>query len=90
MRKAVLLHYDFYDMFLLLTDEEIGKLIKAAFEYDMNGVLPDFNDRMLENCFMQIRRFLDRNSAHYDEVCFRRSEAAKKKWEKFKNQSVEN
>lgn len=90
MRQALLLHYDFYDMFNLLSNEETGLLLKAVYEYDMNGVLPDFDDRMLETCFLQIRRFLDRNNAHYEEICFRRSEAAKRKWEKLKNQSVEN
>lgn len=90
MRKAVLLHHDFYDMFSLLNDEELGKILRATYEYDINGVIPVFEDRTLETCFLQIRRFLDRNNAHYDEICFRRSEAAKRKWEKLKNQSVEN
>ena len=90
MRQALLLHYDFYDMFSLLTDEEAGKLFRAAFEYDINNILPNFEDRMLETCFRQIRHSLDRNHAHYEEVCFRRSEAAKRKWEKLKGQGIES
>lgn len=88
MRQALLIHYDFYDIFIYLNDEEAGKLFKAVFEYDMNNVLPEFEDRLLETCFRQIRHSLDRNSAHYEEICFRRSEAAKKKWERLKNSTA--
>ncbi len=90
MRKAILLHHDFYDMFCLLNDDELGKILRAIYEYDLNGVFPVFDDRTLEICYLQIRRFLDRNNAHYDEICLKRSEAAKRKWERLKIQSVEN
>ncbi len=44
MKKALLLHYDLFDTFSLLSDEELGKLIRAVFEYDISGNMPEFED----------------------------------------------
>lgn len=46
MKKALLLHHDFARMFRLLSDEEVGKLIKAALDYDIKGTLTEFDDRI--------------------------------------------
>lgn len=82
MKKALLLHYDLFDTFSLLSDEELGKLIRAVFEYDISGITPDFDDRMMTACFMRIAECLDRNNSKYADICQKKSEAMKRRWEK--------
>lgn len=84
MKKALLLHYDLFDTFSLLTDEELGRLLRAVFEYDTCGITPDFEDRMMAACFMRIAECLDRNNTRYEEVCRKRAESARKRWESIK------
>ena len=90
MKKALLLHYDLFDTFSLLSDEELGKLLRAVYEYDTCGITPDFEDRMMTACFMRIADCLDRNNSRYEEVCQKRAESARKRWEKIRQSGVEN
>lgn len=82
MKKSLLLHHDFYRMFKLLTEEEAGRLIMAVFEYEVNGVMTEFDDRLLSACYIRITECLDRNNERYDEIRLKRIEAARKRWEK--------
>ncbi len=82
MKKALLLHHDFYRMFKLLTEEEAGRLIMAVFEYDINGVVTEFEDRLMTACYIRITECLERNNERYDDIRLKRIEAAKKRWEK--------
>ena len=82
MKKALLLHHDFYRMFKLLTEEEIGRLIMAVFEYDINGVITDFDDRLMVSCFLRLKDSIDTYNVKYEETCQKRIEAARKRWEK--------
>ncbi len=90
MKKALLLHYDLFDTFSLLTDEELGRLLRAVFEYDTSGITPDFEDRMMTACFMRIAECLDRNNIRYEEVCQKKAESARRRWEKIRKSGVEN
>ncbi len=90
MKKALLLHYDLFDTFSLLSDEELGKIIRAVFEYDTSGNMPEFEDRLLLAVFMRIAECLDRNNTRYEEVCQKKAEAMKRRWEKIRQTSVEN
>ncbi len=82
MKKALLLHHDFYRMFKLLTYEEIGELVMAIFDYDINHNLPKFNDRLMVACFLRLADSVDTNRKKYEEICQKRIEAAQKRWEK--------
>ena len=90
MKKALLLHYDLFDTFSLLSDEELGKLIRAVFEYDISGIMPELEDRLLMACFMRIAECLDRNNIRYEEVCQKKAEAMRKRWDKIRQANVEN
>lgn len=78
--KALLLHHEHYDIINMLSDEEAGALLKAAFEYDINGKVPEFSDRVLSMNFVIIRRFLDSNRERYERVSRSRSKNALKRW----------
>ncbi len=82
MKKALLLHHDFYRMFKLLNYEETGELIMAIFDYDINGVLAEFDDRLMMSCFLRMKDSIDTYNVKYEETCQKRIEAARKRWEK--------
>lgn len=77
---TLLLPYDFSPNLKLLSDEEAGILFKAIFRYEINGDIPGFEDRVMTMCFNIIKNFLDSNRTKYEEICQRRSAAAKKRW----------
>lgn len=78
--KALLLHHDYYDIIKLLSNEERGKLLLALYDYDLSGIEPDFDDRALTMAFKQIKLCLDSNREHYEKVCQKNAESAKKRW----------
>lgn len=88
-RKALLIPHNMYKSFTLLNAEECGRLFMAIFDYDMNGTVTEFDDLALEILFMQFRNILDYNREHYSEICRKRSEVAKKRWEKLKDAESE-
>lgn len=77
--RALVLHHDFMDMFNLLTDEEAGKLLKAAFKYDICDNATDFEDRMMTASFLRIMDFIDKNKRKYEQTCERREAAAERR-----------
>ena len=89
-RKALLIPHNMYRSFTLLSAEECGRLFMAIFEYDINGTVTEFEDLALEILFMQFKNILDYNSEHYDEICRKRSEIAKKRWERLKEDECED
>jgi len=66
-------------MFCLHTDEEVGRLIKAAFRYDISGNATDFEDRMMACSFLRIMDFIDKNKEKYEKTCERREAAAERR-----------
>lgn len=77
--RALVLHHDFADMFYLHTDEETGRLLKAAFRYDMTDTATDFEDRMMTASFLRIMDFIDKNKKKYEQTCERREAAAERR-----------
>lgn len=56
-----------------LTDAECGKLLRAMFEYEEAGALPDFTGA-LAMAFSFIRSQMDRDRAAYEEKCRKNAE----------------
>ena len=85
MKNGFLLYYDLKDVFAFLTDDEAGKMIKAVFEYEIDGALTDFEDRMMASTYKRITAHLDRNKKKYENICEQRRQAAFIRWEKEKD-----
>ena len=85
MKNGLLLYYDLKDVFSYLTDEEAGKMIKAVFDYEIDGALTDFEDRMMASTYKRITDHLDRNKKKYEEIRQQRRQAAFIRWEKEKD-----
>ena len=90
VRKSFVLYHDFRNCFSLLTDEELGRLIRAIFDYETERILPENLPENLQFAFYSIRYVLDRDREKYEKVCNRNKENAKIRWEKQKKHCMEN
>lgn len=78
-KKSFILHNDYQDYFALLSREERGDLIMAVFDYNRNGVLPDFDGSILM-AFTMIRNQIERDALRYEARCERNKENIAKRW----------
>lgn len=78
MEKASFLMYlDYEEQFNLLSDEQIGQLIRAIIKYEKTGEVPIL-DGMLKMAFSFIKTQLDRDREKYQAKCEKNRENAKK------------
>lgn len=77
-RKGVFLWYEDAEQFDLLTDEQLGQLIRALINYSKTGVRGTFDDRVVAMAFSFLASRDDRDGARYEAVCEKRREAGKK------------
>lgn len=82
MKKSFTLYHDYWEWFKLLTDEELGRLIRAIFMYERESAMPKNLDPKLEIAFAMIKESLDRDKLKYEQVCSRNREVAKLRWQK--------
>ena len=71
MKKSFVLYYDLCPVFNMMTDEEVGKIVKAVFDYEIRGEITEFQDRMLQSTYMRITEGLDRNKVKYEKTAER-------------------
>ncbi len=89
VKKSFVLYHDFRNWFSLLTDEELGRLIRAIFDYEMNRTMPENLNEKEQIAFFMVRDTLDRDREKYERVCNRNKENAKIRWEKMKKFGIE-
>lgn len=89
VKKSFVLYHDFRNWFSLLTDEELGRLIRAIFDYEMNKTLPENLNEKEQIAFLMVRDTLDRDREKYERVCNRNKENARVRWEKMKKYGIE-
>ena len=89
VKKSFVLYHDFRIWFSLLTDEELGRLIRAIFDYEMNKILPENLNEKEQIAFYMIKDTLDRDREKYERVCNRNKENARVRWEKMKKYGIE-
>ena len=76
-RKSFLLYTSFADQLSILTDEEAGQLMKAVFQYVIDGTLPETENRLVEVTFRNWRFHLDADREKWEDTCKKRSDAGK-------------
>lgn len=98
---SFLMYLDYEEQFNLLTDEQLGQLMRAIMKYEKTRELPKL-DGIVKMAFSFIKQQLDRDSEKWKEERQKRSEAGKKgmakRWkndnnvitEDNKNNSVKN
>lgn len=88
-KKSLLLYYDYQQHFNFLTDEQLGRLIRAMFDYEINRVVPEFDEPVMKMCFSFVQSNLDRDLQKYIDKCEKNAENGKKGGRPPKNQSDE-
>lgn len=82
-KKSFVMAYDHQALFQQLSDEQAGKLIKAIYAYEIDGINPEFTDPLLIAFFTGVLKpFVDMNKEKYDKKCKKNSENIAKRWNK--------
>jgi len=76
-KSSFLIYLSYEEQFNLLTDEQLGKLIKAIIKYEKTGEIPEL-DGMLNLAFSFIKTQLDIDRAKYNKKCEKNKENALK------------
>ena len=76
----MVLYTSYSDKFKKLSDEQIGKLARLIFAYQLGKDIPEITDPAIEIAFEVIRNDLDMNNKKYDEVSEKRREAIRKRY----------
>lgn len=76
------------NMWMSLSDERAGKLVKILIAYAESKEEPTTTDDVVTILFKAIQPQIDKNIQHYAEVSEKRQEAIRKRWEK--EESEEN
>ena len=66
----------------MLSDVEAGRLLKALFEYNRTGALPEHLKNGTAILFAQLRAQHDRDRQRYERKCETNRENIQKRWEK--------
>lgn len=77
MKNAFLLYKNHAEIFDKLSDEQAGKLIKAIFEYERTGVMPEL-EPLLDMAFTPIKQTIDIDAEKYAQKVEKRREAGSK------------
>jgi hypothetical protein len=68
----------------MLSDEIAGQVIKAAFDYAINGIVPNNADLGFRMVFSDIKDDIDADSLNYNERCEKNRQAIQKRWDEYK------
>ena len=83
-KNSFLIYLDYEEQFNLLTDEQVGQLMRAIIKYEKTGEITKL-EGMTKMAFSFIKQQLDRDSEKWKEEKQKRSEAGKrgmaKRWE---------
>jgi len=77
-RKGVFIWYEDAVQFQLLTDAQLGRLIRILIKYSQHGEQPKFDDPVLEMAFSFMAARDDRENDRYAKICEERRIAGKK------------
>lgn len=88
-KNSFLIYLDYEEQFELLTDEQIGQLMKAIMRYEKTREIPKL-EGMVKMAFSFIKTQLDRDREKWQEEKQKRSRAGKKGMEKRWNSKNNN
>ena len=73
----------------MLSDEEAGILFKALFRYINDNEELETDNRVLKMAFSVARGQISRSLEKYEQICIRRKENARKRWERNENTATD-
>lgn len=86
-RNSFILYYELRDQTADLTDAQLGQLLRGIFDYEIDRIAPEFEDKGLKMAFKFVRVSLDSNRQKYEEKCEKARESRKKGYEQLKQQN---
>ena len=87
--KTLLLQSDMAIYLDMLSDEEAGILFKALFRYINDNEELETDNRVLKMAFSVARGQISRSLEKYEQICIRRKENARKRWERNENTATD-
>ncbi len=81
-KNSFLLYHDYWHWFNLLTDEELGCLLRAIYIYEREKTISANLNEKTQLIFFMIKETLDQDKKKYEEICNRNKENAKSRWSK--------
>ena len=84
-KKSFVLYHDYWNWFRLLTNEEIGLVLRGIFYYEKERVFPEFLTDKTLLVFQMIKESLDRDREKYENICNKNRENAKLRWNKYED-----
>ena len=88
-KSSFLIYLDYEEQFNLLTDEQIGQLMRAIIKYERTREIPQLNG-IVKMAFSFIKTQLDRDREKYQARCEKNRENAKKGGRPKKEKQTEN
>lgn len=76
-KNSFLIYLDYEEQFNLLTDEQVGQLMRAIIKYEKTSKVPEL-DGVLKMAFSFIKTQLDRDREKYQARCEKNRENAKR------------
>lgn len=76
-KNSFLIYLDYEEQFNLLTDEQVGQLMRAIIKYEKTGIVSEL-EGMLRMAFSFIKTQLDRDREKYNKKCEQNRENAKR------------
>lgn len=76
-KASFLIYLDYEEQFNLLTDEQLGQLMRAIIEYEKTGKVPNL-EGIIKMAFSFIKGQLDRDRKKWQEEKKKKSEAGKR------------
>lgn len=92
-KENFLLYHNMFQMIEELENEDVGEVIKAIFEYSINGNIAEFPKASCKSMlFKTIKNSIDINNTKYIERCENNRNNALKRWKKifYNNQDFSN
>ncbi len=79
-QKSFVVFHDWYETIKDFSDEDLGKLLRAMFEYETERNVVTNLEPMCSMAFRFIKQAFDRNREAYEETCRKNKENADKRW----------
>lgn len=69
MKQSFVIYYSYREILEDLSDEELGRLFRTIFDYEIDGKIPNFESPLMKMAFKLIKVNLDRDKDSYDRRC---------------------
>lgn len=88
-KNTFIMYLDYEEHFSLLSDEEIGILMRGIFQYIRTGQNPNFKSIAIKMAFSFIKTNIDLDNQKYQQKCEKNKQIAEERWKRQREQKQE-